>query len=67
MKVFKCFFVKGFYVDILFNKVFFQVGEQISLAISITAGLPVYYQIDWGDGTVDKYHENSKYIFFTFQ
>ncbi len=40
------------------------MGEQISLATSITAGLPVFYQIDWGDGTVDTYHENSNYKFF---
>jgi len=60
------FFVKGFYVDTLSNKVFFQVGEQISLATSITAGLPVFYQIEWGDGTVDMYHENSNYKFFYF-
>ena len=38
-----------------------KVDDIVTLDSTITKGLPVYYTVSWGDGTVDDVlHENGK-------
>ncbi len=39
-----------------------KVGEMITVTTSLSAGLPVFYQIVWGDGAVTKLYENGSYV-----
>jgi hypothetical protein len=39
-----------------------KVGEMITVTTSLSAGLPVFYQVIWGDGAVSKLYENGSTV-----
>ena len=51
--------MKNIFVEVIF---LIQTGEFVTLSVNVEAGLPVFYEIFWGDGTPnDQYNQTGEY------
>ena len=51
--------MKNIFVEVIF---LIQTGEFVTLTVNVEAGLPVFYEIFWGDGTPnDQYNQTGEY------